>query len=244
VIELRSVRKAFREPLLDGIDLSVPRGAVWGLIGPGASGKSVVLKLMCGLIRPDAGTVEVTGLDLARLDEAELTSMRARFGMLFQQNALFDFMTVYENVAFPLRRTLELPEQEMDRRVRERLRKVGLAGSEHKMPSELSGGMRKRCAIARASVARPEVVIYDEPTAGLDPVTTSRIYDLLRADQEETGATVVVVSSDVDGLRRFATRMAMIYQGRIRYDGPAEAIEDADDAVVRQFVRGELEGPL
>lgn len=226
------------------IDVHVPRGAVWGLVGPGASGKSVILKIICGLVRPDGGAVEIDGRDVAALDAAALAEVRGRMGVLFQQNALFDFMTVFENVAFPLRRTADLPEDEIDRRVRERLRRVGLAGSEEKTPAQLSGGMRKRCAIARASVARPEIVIYDEPTAGLDPVTTSRIHDLLRADQEETGATVVVVSSDVDGLRRFASRMAMLHRGRILYDGPTDAIEDAADPVVRQFVRGELEGPL
>ncbi|MEK6607695.1 MAG: ATP-binding cassette domain-containing protein [Myxococcota bacterium] len=244
MIQLRDVFKSFDRPVLHGVSLEVPRGAAWGLIGPGASGKSVLLKLVCGLLRPDAGAVEVAGRDVAALDDDGLASVRARIGMLFQQNALFDFMTVHENVAFPLRRTTTLPDDEIHRRVRERLRAVGLAGSEEKFPSQLSGGMRKRCAIARASVARPELVIYDEPTAGLDPVTTSRIYDLLRADQQETGATVLVVSSDVDGLRGFVTRMAMIHQGRIRYDGEAAGIEDAADPVVRQFVRGELEGPL
>ncbi len=128
--------------------------------------------------------------------------------------------------------------------MRERLRAVGLAGSEEKMPSELSGGMMKRVGIARATVARPDIVIYDEPTAGLDPVTTSKIYDLLRADQEETGCTVIAVSSDVDALVGFADTIAMLHEGAIRHQGPASAVRDAGDPVVRQFVRGDLEGPL
>jgi phospholipid/cholesterol/gamma-HCH transport system ATP-binding protein len=138
----------------------------------------------------------------------------------------------------------DVPRAEIDGRVADRLRAVGLAGSEHKRPSELSGGMKKRVGIARATIARPDVVIYDEPTAGLDPVTTSKIMDLLRADAAATGATVITVSSDVEALRAFAPRVAMLYKGRVRYDGPADAIADADDALVRQFVRGDLEGPL
>src|SRR4029434_728554 len=132
----------------------------------------------------------------------------------------------------------DLKRDEIDRRVRDRLREVGLAGSERKMPNELSGGMRKRAALARAVIARPPILLYDEPTAGLDPVTTSKIYDLLRAERDATGATVIAVSSDVDALRRFAPRMGMLYQGQLRYDGAADTITDADDPVVRQFVSG------
>jgi phospholipid/cholesterol/gamma-HCH transport system ATP-binding protein len=243
MIRLTGVHKAFAEPLLQGLDLRLERGEIFGLVGPAASGKSVLLKLICGLLEPDRGTVEVDGQDLGALDETRLQEVRTRIGMLFQNNALFDFMTVGENVAFPLVRR-GVAEPEIERRVRQRLRAVGLAGSENKYPAELSGGMKKRAAIARATVARPPIVIYDEPTAGLDPVTTAKIYDLLRADQAETGATVVAVSSDVDALRGFAGTMGMIYGGRLRYRGPAAEMADSDDPVVRQFVRGETEGPL
>lgn len=245
MIRFDGVRKAFgREPLLERIELEIPRGIRWGLIGPGASGKTVLLKLMCGLLRPDGGGITVDGKDLATLDEDALADVRTRFGMLFQNYALFDFMTVAENVAFPLVRRGGLPEDEIERRVRERLRAVGLAGSEHKYPSELSGGMKKRVGIARATVARADVVIYDEPTAGLDPVTTSKIYDLLRAEHAECKNTVIAVSSDVAALMTFVDRIAMLYRGRLVFEGPVDAIEDADHPVVRQFVRGELEGPL
>jgi phospholipid/cholesterol/gamma-HCH transport system ATP-binding protein len=182
-----------------------------------------------------------------RLDGADddaLTAVRAQIGMLFQNNALFDFMTVGENVAFPLQREGRLPDDEIRARVVERLRAVGLAGSEDKLPNQLSGGMRKRAALARAVIARPPIVIFDEPTAGLDPVTTSKIYDLLRSERDATGATVIAVSSDVDALRRFTPRLALLWRGRLRYDGPSDAIVDSDDPVVRQFVRGALEGPL
>ena len=177
--------------------------------------------------------------------------------MLFQNNALFDFMTVGDNVAFPLVRQGQLPADEIRARVADRLRAVGLGGSEDKLPNQLSGGMKKRAALARAVIARPPLCIFDEPTAGLDPVTTSKIYDLLRAERDGEAAqgesastrpngatTMIVVSSDVDALRAFAPRIGLLHGGRLRYDGDSATIADSDDAVVRQFVRGALEGPL
>ncbi|HXU71660.1 MAG TPA: ATP-binding cassette domain-containing protein [Polyangia bacterium] len=230
MIGLAGVGKSFgARRLLDGIELSIGRGETFGLIGTAGSGKSVLAKIVCGLIAPDAGAV--------RVDAAPI-------GMLFQNNALFDFMTVGDNVAFPLVRQATLPGDEIRARVAERLRAVGLAGSESKFPNELSGGMKKRAALARAVIARPPVCIFDEPTAGLDPVTTSKIYDLLRAERDATEATVLVISSDVEALRGFCPRVGMLHEGRLRYDGPSAAIADSDDAVVRQFVRGALEGPL
>jgi phospholipid/cholesterol/gamma-HCH transport system ATP-binding protein len=245
MIRLAGVHKSFgRDKLLDGVDLHVPRGIKWGLIGPGASGKTVLLKLIAGLLSPGAGTITVDGKDLTTMDEDGLGELRQRIGMLFQNYALFDFMNVAENVAFPLVRRGGVAAPEIADRVAKRLRAVGLAHAGEKRPSELSGGMKKRVGIARATIARPDIVIYDEPTAGLDPVTTSKIYDLLRADHAETGATVIAVSSDVAALRGFVDRIAMLYRGRLLYDGPADAIEDAPDPVVRQFVRGLTEGPL
>jgi len=239
------VTKSFgRIALLRGVDLEIPRGQRLGLIGPAASGKSVIVKLICGLLAPDAGAIEIDGRDITELDEDELMPVRAGIGMLFQNYALFDFLSVEDNVGFPLVRRGELPGGEIARRVRERLRQVGLAGSETKMPSELSGGMKKRVGIARATIASPAIAIYDEPTAGLDPVTTSKVYDLLRAEQAATGATVLAVSSDVEALAEFTDTIAMVHDGRIVHVGPSAAIRDATQPVVRQFVRGELEGPL
>ena len=230
MIAMSGVAKSFgARRVLGSIDLSLAAGENFGLIGPACAGKSVLAKILCRLIAPDAGEV--------RVDASPV-------GMLFQNNALFDFMTVGDNVAFPLVRQGELAGDEIRARVAERLRAVGLAGSEEKYPNELSGGMKKRAALARAVIARPPVCIFDEPTAGLDPVTTSKIYDLLRAERDTSGATVVVISSDVDALRQFAPRVGMLHDGRLRYDGDAGAIADSDDAVVRQFVRGALEGPL
>lgn len=257
MIRLVDVHKRLgRAPLLQGVELEVPAGTSLGIIGPAASGKSVLLKLVCGLMPVDQGHIFIDGQDITACTEEQMLPIRNRIGMLFQNNALFDFMTVAENVAFPLTRrgnehgkkpadrAEDKPEDEIARQVSERLRRVGLAGSEDKMPSELSGGMKKRVGIARATVFQPDIVIYDEPTAGLDPVTTSKIYDLLRADREETGGTVIAVSSDVRALCGFVDRVVMLHDGRIHYDGPAAAVADADDPAVRQFVRGELEGPL
>ncbi len=259
-IQLSDVHMGFgSSPVLRSIDLDIAAGSALGIIGPAASGKSVLLKLIAGLLHPDSGRIVVGGRDIAGLAEAKLVPVRRSIGMLFQNPALLDFLTVAENVAFPLERsrmdaghsaqsdsqgTRAISDEDIAQQVGARLRAVGLAGSEDKMPSELSGGMKKRVGIARATVAKPGIVLYDEPTAGLDPVTTSKIYDLIRADRAETGCTVVAVSSDVRALCDFADHIAMLYQGRIRYYGPADAIIDADDPVVRQFVRGERQGPL
>ncbi len=230
--------------ILDGLSLEIAHGTRLGLIGPAASGKSVICKLACGLEQPDAGAIEVLGESVVGKREVQLGPLRRRIGMLFQNYALFDFLTVAQNVAFPLEQRGGLSRDEIDARVATRLRAVGLAGSEDKLTAELSGGMKKRVGIARATVADAEIVIYDEPTAGLDPVTTQKIYDLLAADQERTGATVLAVSSDVTALAQFVDELAFLYRGKILYRGPAKTITDAPDPLVRQFVRGELEGPL
>jgi phospholipid/cholesterol/gamma-HCH transport system ATP-binding protein len=230
--------------VLDDVSLEVAQGKKLGLIGPAASGKSVLCKLVCGLEQPDRGTIEVFGESVVGKREAALGDLRRRIGMLFQNYALFDFLSVEQNVAFPLEQRGGLTTDAIAVRVAERLRAVGLAGSERKLTAELSGGMKKRVGIARATVADAELVIYDEPSAGLDPVTTQKIYDLLSADQLRTGATVLAVSSDVVALANFVDEIAFLYHGRIVYRGPAATIADAPDPLVRQFVRGELEGPL
>jgi phospholipid/cholesterol/gamma-HCH transport system ATP-binding protein len=230
--------------VLEGVSLDVPSGGRLGLIGPAASGKSVICKLVCGLEQPDRGEIEVLGESVVGKREVQLGDLRQRIGMLFQNYALFDFLSVEGNVAFPLQQRGGVPAASIAERVAIRLRAVGLAGSEQKLTGELSGGMKKRVGIARATVADAELVIYDEPTAGLDPVTTQKIYDLLAADQQRTGATVLAVSSDVVALAKFVDEIAFLYRGHIIYRGPAATIADAPDPLVRQFVRGELEGPL
>ncbi|MDQ3370020.1 MAG: ATP-binding cassette domain-containing protein [Myxococcota bacterium] len=245
VIHLGELCKRYgKRVVLDGVSLDLARGGRLGLIGPAAAGKSVLCKLVCGLEAPDSGTLRVFDEDLVGRREADLGGLRRRIGMLFQNYALFDFLTVAQNVAFPLEQRGGLTADAIALRVADRLRAVGLAGSEHKLTAELSGGMKKRVGIARATVADAELVIYDEPSAGLDPVTTQKIYDLLAADQARTGATVLAISSDVLALAGFVDEIAFLYRGAIIYRGPAATIADAPDPLVRQFVRGELEGPL
>ncbi|MGE3767249.1 MAG: ABC transporter ATP-binding protein [Kofleriaceae bacterium] len=244
-IHFANVSKAYgARSVLRGVSLEIAKGSRVGLIGPAASGKSVLCKLACGLEAPDAGEIRVLGEDVVGKREVDLGPLRRRMGMLFQNYALFDYLTVQANVAFPLEQRGGFTRDAIDARVAERLRAVGLAGSELKLTGELSGGMKKRVGIARATVADAEIVIYDEPTAGLDPVTTQKIYDLLAADQARTGATVLAVSSDVAALVQFVDEIVFLYAGALHYRGPASTIADAPDPLVRQFVRGELEGPL
>jgi phospholipid/cholesterol/gamma-HCH transport system ATP-binding protein len=230
--------------LLRGIRLSVPRGCLYGLIGPGAAGKSVLLKTIAGLMRPDAGSIRIDGEEITRLSELALADVRLKIGMLFQNNALFDHMTVAENIAFPLRRLYQLSDKEIEERVSERLERVALSGFQDRMPSGLSGGQKKRVGVARATVTRAPIVLYDEPAAGLDPVTSQKIFDLLRAEQQRAGATVIMVSSDLDRLLTVTDRVGMMYKSELIFDGTTEEAKRCDEPRVRQFVHGLTEGPL
>jgi len=240
VIEMEGVSKRFGtvQALLD-VTLGVPEGCFHGLVGPGASGKSVLVRLAAGLYRPDSGSIRVLGEDIVRLGQVEQQRVRSRIGMLFQGTALFDYMTVGENVAFPLRRLTDMPEQEIRDRVSERLARVGLAGFEERDPGSLSGGQRKRVGIARATIAHQPLIIYDDPTAGLDPVTASKIFEILREEQLAAGATVLAVSSDVDSLVKYVDRIALVERGAMRYHGPLEEAYRASDPFVSAFLRGE-----
>jgi len=245
MIRVEGLGKTFAGmPVLRGVNLTVPKGCLYGLIGPGASGKSVLLKMVTGLLRPDAGRVLVDDKDVHALSELELQQFRLRFGMLFQNNALFDYLTVGENIAFPLRRLFNLTEPEIAARVADRLRVVSLPGFEDRMPSGLSGGQKKRVGVARATVSQAEIVLYDEPAAGLDPVTSQRIFELLRAEQRAAGATVIMVSSDLDRLLTVTDRVGMLYKGRLIFDGTTEEAQRSASPYVRQFVHGLTEGPL
>jgi phospholipid/cholesterol/gamma-HCH transport system ATP-binding protein len=242
-IALSNLSVAFSRPVLRSINLSIPRGCLYGLIGPGASGKSVLLKCLAGLLRPESGGVHVLGRDVTQLDEIGLSTLRQRMGMLFQNNALFDFMTVGENIGFPLRQR-GVPDEEIRQRVSERLARVGLSGFEDRLPARLSGGQKKRVGVARATVAAAEVVLYDEPAAGLDPVTSQRIFDLLRAEQRAAGSTVIMVSSDLDRLLPVTDRIGVLLEGKLVFDGSVDAARCSDNAAVRQFVTGSPDGPL
>ncbi len=244
MIEVRGLSKTFAGPVLRAVDLRVPSGCLYGLIGPGAAGKSVLLKCLVGLVRGDTGRVVVDGEEVSGLDELSWHRVRQKIGMLFQNNALFDSLTVAENIAFPLRRMGVTDEGEIAERVEGRLSAVSLRGFGGRMPVGLSGGQMKRVGVARATVTRAPIVLYDEPAAGLDPVTSQKIFDLLRREQQETKATVVMVSSDIDRLLTITDRVGMMYKGQVIFDGTTEEARHAIHPVVRQFVHGAVEGPL
>jgi len=236
-IRCQGITKAFREKaVLRGIDLDVTSGETLVLLGGSGSGKSVLLKHLNGLLRPDDGSVEVDGTRLETLDEDALVPVRRQVSMLFQQGALFDSLSVGENVAFPLREHRMLPPDKIPARVAEALAMVGLEKSEQLMPSELSGGMRKRAALARALVLEPRVLLYDEPTTGLDPVVAAKINHLIRDLQRQLGLTSVVVTHDLASAFYVADRLAFLYEGRIRFVGtPAEA-RATTDAPLHEFL--------
>ena len=243
MISLRDVHMSYATPVLRGVDLEVPEGGIFALIGPGASGKSLLFKIIAGLVRPRAGEVEVDGEEITSLGELELARVRRKIGMLFQNYALFD-LNVAENIAFPLRRLFDLGEDEIAQRVAERLEKVALSGTELRSPASMSGGQKKRIGVARATVAEAPILLYDEPTAGLDPVTSQKIYDLIRDEQRARSTTVMVISSDVSGVLTIADRVAMLHEGAIVFSGTAEEARTSDIPAVKQFVHGLLEGPL
>jgi len=243
VIDVRGLYKSFREPVLRGVDLFVPDGCLYGLIGPGAAGKSVLIKHIVGLMRPDKGTVTVDGHSIFDMPDLELQGFRKRFGIAFQNNALFDHLSVGENIAFPLRRLhSDMSEQEIQDRVAERLAAVALPGLQDRSPPSLSGGQKRRVGVARATVARPPIIIYDEPAAGLDPVSSQKIFDLLK--KEKGGATVIMVSSDLDRMLTVTDRVGMMLSGSMIFDGTTEEAKNSTNEYVRQFVHGLTEGPL
>jgi phospholipid/cholesterol/gamma-HCH transport system ATP-binding protein len=243
-IRLRQVSKSFgAKVVLDRLDLTVEAGESIAIIGGSGTGKSVLLKHLIGLVRPDSGTVEIDGVDLATLGNRDLTHFRRRFGMSFQEGALFDSMSVADNVAFPLRRAGRRP-AEVSARVQECLRLVHLSGTETKMPAELSGGMRRRVGFARAIALEPEILLFDEPNTGLDPVIKATIDEVIVEVRESLGATVVTITHDMRSAFRIADRIGMLYQGRILAMAPPEEFRALADERVQQFLLGRAEGPL
>jgi phospholipid/cholesterol/gamma-HCH transport system ATP-binding protein len=244
LIRLEGVTKTFERPVLRGVNLHVPDGCLYGLIGAGGSGKSVVVKSVAGLVWPDGGAITVGDREVTTMSDAELSEHRRRIGMVFQNNALFDFMTIGENIAFPLRQLFHLEEREIAARVAERLERVGLGGFETRLPAGLSGGQKKRVGIARATVTRAPIVLCDEPAAGLDPVTSQRIFDLLREEQQHGASTVLMVSSDIDRLLTVTDRVGVIHEGQIVFQGTTEETRASDIPLVHQLLRGDNIGPL
>jgi phospholipid/cholesterol/gamma-HCH transport system ATP-binding protein len=223
--------------VLDGIDLEIPTGMVTAIIGRSGTGKSVLLKHIVGLLRPDAGRVLVDGQTVHQLEADQLARLRARFGYVFQFAALFDSMTIGDNIRLGLRRR-GLDPQEVEQRVRNGLQVVDLAGSEDRFPAELSGGMRKRAGIARAIALSPDYILFDEPTTGLDPVTPATMDALMQRVRRESGATLVVVSHDMRSVFAVADRVALLHEGRIRAFGTVDEIRATTDPVVRGFIEG------
>lgn len=244
-IDIRGLKKSFgNNHVLQGVSLSIPEGKISVIIGRSGEGKSVLLKHIIGLLRPDAGEIRVDDVDICSLNWRALTKIRMKFGMLFQGAALFDSMTVGENVAFPLREHSRLSPPEIAARVDEKLRLVGLDGIQDRMPSQLSGGMKKRVGLARAIIQEPEILLYDEPTTGLDPILADSINRLIVRMEQSLHITSVVISHDIESTLQFAHQVAMLHQGKIVACGSPAEIRETDDPLVRQFVAGSAEGPI
>lgn len=230
--------------VLDGIDLAIPSQRITAIIGVSGGGKSVTLKHIIGLMRPDQGHILVGDQDITRVNSKQLNQIRRRFGMLFQGGALFDSMNVFDNVAFPLRENTPLSENEIKRRVDTSLREVNLANMGHKFPDELSGGMLKRAALARALVVRPEFILLDEPTAGLDPIIENAIHHLICDTYMRTRYTMVFISHAVPEIFNWCHHVVALHQGKVLASGPALEIRHSDNPVLKQFINGELSGPI
>jgi phospholipid/cholesterol/gamma-HCH transport system ATP-binding protein len=224
--------------------MGIPNDKISMILGPSGTGKSVCIKHMVGLLYPDEGDVLVHGRSVPDMTDDELFGMRKKFGVLFQDGALFGSMNLYDNVAFPLRQHTEKSEDEIREIVSRRLREVGLAGAEEKMPNELSGGMRKRAGFARALVLDPEIVLFDEPDSGLDPVRTALLCDLIREVHGENGGTYVVITHDIASARRTPDYMAILWRGKIVEAGMRADLFESENQFVRQFLSGDSAGPL
>ncbi len=244
-IEFVDVHKAFgRNRILRGLNMGIPEGKISMILGPSGTGKSVCIKHMVGLLYPDEGDVIVHGQSVPNLTDDELFEMRKKFGVLFQDGALFGSMNLYDNVAFPLRQHTEKSEDEIGEIVNRRLSEVGLGNAGEKMPNEFSGGMRKRAGFARALVLDPDIVLFDEPDSGLDPVRTALLCELIQEIHEENGGSYVVITHDIMSARRVAEHISVLWKGRIVESGPAEELFNSDNPFVRQFLSGESQGPL
>ncbi|MDQ7784731.1 MAG: ABC transporter ATP-binding protein [Desulfomonilaceae bacterium] len=245
MIVLEDVHKTYgRQKVLDGISFRIREGSVTTVIGTSGSGKSVLLRQMIGLEKPDSGTILIKGENIVNLSSRELNRIRRHIGVLFQEGALFDSLTVKENVAFPVREHLKLTEKQVQEIVDVRLTQVGLREHQDKLPAELSGGMRKRVGLARALALDPAIVFFDEPTTGLDPITRDVIYRLIEKTHAEDSRTYVLVSHDVGGVLRISDEVMMLRDGKIGWSGTPDEIRSTSDEAVRQFFTGSVNGPI
>ncbi|MFN7927957.1 MAG: ABC transporter ATP-binding protein [Blastocatellia bacterium] len=242
VIRMHNLRKAFgQQVVLQDVSLNVPQGQTLMVLGRSGMGKSVLLKILIGLQKPDAGTIEIKDQEVTALPLKELNEVRKKMGFLFQHAALYDSLTVEENVAFPLRRHTKMSQQERQERVRSLLARVGMEDAMKKMPANISGGMKKRVGLARALALDPEIMLLDEPNAGLDPITAAEIDELIRDLQRERGITSVVVTHDMNSVRTSADRVALLNKGRIVLEGTPDDLQQSDDPFVVRFVQGKGE---
>lgn len=245
MIEITGLKKSFNEKkVLDGVDLKVESGKITVLIGRSGEGKSVLLKHIIGLLKPDSGSIQLDGQEITSMGEREFGEILRRFGMLFQGSALFDSMTVAENVGFSLSEHTRLTSGEIRERVTERLNEVGLKGVEFMMPADLSGGMKKRVALARAIIMDPEIVLFDEPTTGLDPIMSDSVAKMILDTQKERKTTYFVITHDILLTNKIADNIAMLHEGRIIEEGSPEELKDNPNPILRQFLEGRAEGPI
>ncbi|MEU5790467.1 ABC transporter ATP-binding protein [Micromonospora purpureochromogenes] len=244
-VAVQGLTKSFGgQPVWSDISLTLPAGEISVLLGPSGTGKSVFLKTLVGLLRPDAGSIWIEGKDLPRLSERDLYEVRKLFGVLFQDGALFGSMTIYDNVAFPLREHTRKSEAQIRDVVNEKLDMVGLVGAEKKLPGEISGGMRKRAGLARALVLDPRIVLFDEPDSGLDPVRTAYLNQLIIDLNQRTGATFLIVTHDINTARTVPDNIGLIYHGHLAMFGPREMLLSSTEPVVRQFLNAQRVGPI
>lgn len=245
MIKIKELKKSFgRQQVLKGVDLEINAGELMAVIGMSGGGKSVLLKHLIGLLKPDSGSIFIEGKDIVSMKQDELDGIRSRVGVLFQGGALFDSMTVYENTAFPLAEKTKMNRDEIDKRVADALEDVGLEGMGHKYPAEISGGMRKRVGLARALIAEPAIVLFDEPTTGLDPITLNSIHRLIKTTQQKHGFTGIIISHEIPEIFDIADRVAVIHQGMIVQSGTADEVKNSSDPIVRQFISGGQTGPI
>jgi len=244
MIEFKNVSKAFRDgrdQILKNVNLHFEEGKLTYILGPSGSGKSVTIKHILGLLQPDGGTVEVMGKDLSELSRDELKKHRLNFGMLFQNSALFDDMTVFDNVAFPLWEHTNLSDSEIDAKVRHSLEILGMPSGYDKFPNELSGGMKKRVGLARAIIREPRILLYDEPTTGLDPVTRTTVDDLIETLKSKLKLTSLVISHDIPSALRLADRIVFLYQGNYAFDGPPKEFAKSKHPAILSFLNAEVQ---